>query len=121
MLLERNQQLMDLMMFVEQAWDLWDRGRAIELVDVSILKSCRRELQVLRCIHVGMLCVQDMAGHRPNMPSVILMLESENTTLPRPSQPTFTSMRHNLDEDRWSANQDVISSNNVTITAILGR
>ncbi|KAL8460241.1 hypothetical protein ACS0TY_031959 [Phlomoides rotata] len=106
---------------IAYAWDLFDRGRAIELVDPSILPSGSRELQVLRCIHVGMLCVQDMAGHRPNMPSVVLMLDSENTMLPRPTQPTFTSMRHNIDEDRWSAHQDVISSNNVTISAILGR
>lgn len=68
-----------------------------------------------------MLCVQDMAAHRPNMSAVLLMLESENATLPMPRQPTFTSMRHNLDEDMWNVNQDVVSSNNVTISVILGR
>ncbi|KAL7088805.1 hypothetical protein ACP275_13G150200 [Erythranthe tilingii] len=103
------------------AWNLWDSGRAIELVDPLISNSCSRE-QVLRCIHVGMLCVQDVAGHRPNMPAVILMLESENSGLPMPRQPTFTSMRHNLDGDMWNENnQDVVSSNNVTISVILGR
>ncbi|KAK6149822.1 hypothetical protein DH2020_017347 [Rehmannia glutinosa] len=102
------------------AWDLWDRGRAIDIVDPSILKTCSRE-QVVRCIHVGMLCVQDMAAHRPDMPAVVLMLESENTSLPMPRQPTFTSMRHNLDADMWNGNQDVVSSNNVTISVILGR
>lgn len=104
----------------KQAWDLWDKGRAIELLDPLITKSCSRE-QVLRCIHVGMLCVQDVAAHRPNMPAVILMMESENSSLSMPRQPTFTSMRHNLDTDMWNENQDAASSNNVTISVILGR
>lgn len=104
----------------KQAWDLWDKGRAIELLDPLITKSCSRE-QVVRCIHVGMLCVQDVAAHRPNMPAVILMMESENSSLSMPRQPTFTSMRHNLDTDMWNENQDAASSNNVTISVILGR
>lgn len=103
-----------------KAWDLWDKGRAIELLDSSIRESSLQE-QVLRCIHVGMLCVQDVAANRPNMPAVLLMLEGENVALPLPRQPTFTSMRYNLDEDMWNVNQDAASSNNVTITAILGR
>lgn len=104
----------------KQAWDLWDKGRAIELLDPLITKSCSRE-QVVRCIHVGMLCVQDVAAHRPNMPAFILMMESENSSLSMPRQPTFTSMRHNLDTDMWNENQDAASSNNVTISVILGR
>ncbi|CAA3019104.1 G-type lectin S-receptor-like serine threonine-kinase B120 [Olea europaea subsp. europaea] len=104
------------------AWDLWDEGRAIELVDPSIVNLCSRK-EVLRCIHVGMLCIQDMANHRPNMPAVVLMLESENATLPLPRQPTFTSMRHSgiKNADMWNGNHDVVSSNNVTISVILGR
>ncbi|KAK4485148.1 hypothetical protein RD792_007761, partial [Penstemon davidsonii] len=102
------------------AWDLFDRGRAIELMDSLILDSCSQE-QVLRCIHVGMLCVQDVVDHRPNMPGVVLMLESENATLPMPKQPTFTSIRHNVDINMWNGNQDVVSLNDVTITEIFGR
>ncbi|GFP83945.1 g-type lectin s-receptor-like serine/threonine-protein kinase b120 [Phtheirospermum japonicum] len=104
------------------AWDLWDRGTAIELLDPSISKSGTFSLeQVLRCIHVAVLCVQDIAAHRPDMPAVVLMLEGENTNLPLPRQPTFTSMRHNLDPDTWNVIQDDGSSNNVTISVILGR
>ncbi|KAK6124446.1 hypothetical protein DH2020_041823 [Rehmannia glutinosa] len=77
--------------------------------------------RVLKYHRICMLCVQDMAAHRPDMPAVVLMLESQNTSLPMPRQPTFTSMRHNLDADMWNGNQDVVSSNNVTISVILGR
>ncbi|KAM7525163.1 hypothetical protein LguiA_015065 [Lonicera macranthoides] len=102
------------------AWDLWERGRAMELVDPCIAKSCSRE-EVLKCIHVGMLCVQDLAAHRPNMSAVVLMLESESATLPLARQPTFTSMRSFAGGDSENESHDIVSSNNVTISVILGR
>ncbi|XP_044495831.1 G-type lectin S-receptor-like serine/threonine-protein kinase B120 [Mangifera indica] len=78
------------------AWTLWNEGRAIELVDPSIQDSCSQS-QVLRCIHVGMLCVQDSTMHRPDMANVLLMLESQTPTLQKPREPTFTSMKHSVD------------------------
>ncbi|XP_031264656.1 G-type lectin S-receptor-like serine/threonine-protein kinase B120 isoform X1 [Pistacia vera] len=80
------------------AWTLWNEGRAMELVDRSIRDSCS-ESQVLRCIHVGMLCVQDSTMYRPDMANVVLMLESQTPTLQTPRQPTFTSMRNSVDVD----------------------
>lgn len=103
-----------------QAWDLWERGKAMELFDPSIADSCSPN-EVLRCIHIGMLCVQDSASHRPTMSAVVLMLESEHTNLPLPRQPTFTSLRRSLDMDMWNENHDVVSSNNMTLSVILGR
>ena len=44
--------------------------------------------EVLRCIHVGLLCVQQRPEDRPNMSSVVLMLSSESL-LPKPRQPGF--------------------------------
>ncbi|KAE9461737.1 hypothetical protein C3L33_06350, partial [Rhododendron williamsianum] len=102
------------------AWDLWDSGKAMELIDPSVAGSCYPN-EALRCIHVAMLCVQDSAGDRPTMSSVVLMLESENATLPMPRQPTFTSMRSSRGVDVLKENQDVASSNDVTISLIIGR
>ncbi|KAL3519609.1 hypothetical protein ACH5RR_017758 [Cinchona calisaya] len=105
---------------VGYAWDLWDRGKAMDLVDHSIADTCTPD-EVLRCIHIGMLCVQDSASYRPTMSAVVLMLESENANLPLPKQPTFTSMRRSLDMDMWNEIHDAVTSNNVTLSAILGR
>ncbi|GAA0149600.1 transmembrane signal receptor [Lithospermum erythrorhizon] len=104
------------------AFDLWDKGKATELTDPSIVSSCNRD-EVHRCIHIGMLCIQDLATHRPNMSTIVLMLESENTVaLPLPRQPTITSMRRSEDEeDMWHVSREIVSSNNVTVTAIIGR
>ncbi|KAG5622746.1 hypothetical protein H5410_007964 [Solanum commersonii] len=95
------------------AWEKWDEGRPMDLVDRSIWDGCQHN-EALRCIHLALLCVQDLAAHRPNMSSVVLMLETDNVRLPLPRQPTYTSMRRSVDEDIWHGNQDLTSSNNVT-------
>ncbi|KDP20854.1 hypothetical protein JCGZ_21325 [Jatropha curcas] len=81
---------------IAYAWELWRENRTMELVDLSIRDSCN-ESEVLKCIHVGMLCVQDSAVHRPTMSAVLLMLETNSPTLPLPRQPTYTSTRTSID------------------------
>jgi hypothetical protein len=38
--------------------------------------------EMMRCIHVGLLCVQQNAVDRPDMASVVLMLNSNHVALP---------------------------------------
>ncbi|KAI9082785.1 hypothetical protein K1719_035242 [Acacia pycnantha] len=103
------------------AWHLWNEERAMELVDTSICDSSLKNQQVSRCIHIGMLCVQDSAAHRPTMSSVVLMLESEATNLPLPKRPLLTSMRRRSeDRDFYMEGLDV-SLNELTVTMVLGR
>ena len=45
--------------------------------------------EIMRCIHIGLLCVQENAADRPTMASVVLMLSSDSLNLPIPSQPGF--------------------------------
>ncbi|KAK2630975.1 hypothetical protein EUGRSUZ_L03619 [Eucalyptus grandis] len=40
------------------AWKLWFEGRSLELTDPSIKESCDA-VQVVKCIHIGLLCVQE--------------------------------------------------------------
>lgn len=44
---------------------------------------------MMRCIHIGLLCVQENVADRPTMASVVLMLNSYSLTLPVPSPPAF--------------------------------
>lgn len=90
----------------------------MELVDPTIRDSGPKS-KVLRCIHIGMLCVQDSASRRPNMPNVLLMLESDATALPLPKQPLLTSMRKYDDRESYSEGLDV--SNDLTVTMVAGR
>ena len=62
-------------------------GRSLELIDASMGDTCNLS-EVLRSIHVGLLCVQRSPDDRPSMSSVILMLGSEGA-LPQPKRPGF--------------------------------
>lgn len=110
----------DQVTLIAYAWQLWEEGKAIELVDPSIRESCG-QAEVVRCIQVGMLCVQDSAVHRPTMASVVLMLESDIPSVPLPRQPTFSSVRASTDTDIFLEAQEVGSSNDMTVTMISGR
>ncbi|KAL6348151.1 hypothetical protein AAG906_039599 [Vitis piasezkii] len=70
------------------AWKLWRDGTPLELMDPMMGDSYARN-EVLRCIHMGLLCVQEDPDDRPSMASVVLMLSSYSVTLPLPQQPAF--------------------------------
>ncbi|XP_059074870.1 cysteine-rich receptor-like protein kinase 44 [Cryptomeria japonica] len=74
---------------LEWAWKIFNRGNALNLVDSKASQVSQE--QALRCIHVGLLCVQADATLRPAMSNVILMLSSNSVTLPNPSNPAFIS------------------------------
>lgn len=76
--------------------------------------------QVYRCIHIGLLCVQDHASDRPTMSSVAHMIESQFPLDLSPKRPTFTA---DVDKDTSDVkhNPRVISANDITITELHGR
>ncbi|KAF8028696.1 hypothetical protein BT93_E1371 [Corymbia citriodora subsp. variegata] len=72
------------------AWDLWSQDRALDLVDASLEQWYDAD-RVLKCIHIGLLCVQEDAENRPCMSSVVMMLGGNNGELPRPTVPTSSA------------------------------
>ncbi|KAK3420154.1 hypothetical protein EUGRSUZ_G00951 [Eucalyptus grandis] len=71
------------------AWTLFRDRKPMKLVDPSIT-STFNPAEVLRSIHVALLCVQQNPRDRPEMSSVVMMLGSESA-LPHPKQPGFFS------------------------------
>nr|XP_023894964.1 cysteine-rich receptor-like protein kinase 10 isoform X2 [Quercus suber] len=69
------------------AWKNWKQGIVSNLVDPTLKASSTTE--IMRCIHIGLLCVQENVVDRPTMASVVLMLNSVSITLPIPSKPAF--------------------------------
>ncbi|KAK4594990.1 hypothetical protein RGQ29_018645 [Quercus rubra] len=45
--------------------------------------------EIIRCIHIGLLCVQTHAVARPNMTSVVAMINNDSITLPVPTRPSY--------------------------------
>ncbi|KAF3455681.1 hypothetical protein FNV43_RR00323 [Rhamnella rubrinervis] len=98
---------------IGHVWELWNDGKVLDIVD-PLCQSFSTD-EVSRGIHIGLLCVQEAATERPTMSDVIFMLANE-TTLPLPNTPAFTS--HYADSSKSSG---AISWNRVSITALEGR
>ncbi|KAM5564606.1 hypothetical protein ABKV19_018935 [Rosa sericea] len=69
------------------AWNSWKGGTSSNLIDPVLRTGSKPE--IVRCIHIGLLCVQQSIGDRPTMAAVIQMLTSNSVNLPVPSQPAF--------------------------------
>lgn len=80
-----------------QAWELWKEGRSTELKD-STLEDQSATTQIGRCIHVGLLCIQDDAAKRPTMSDIIPMIANETLLLPDPEKPLTAITRQNVNE-----------------------
>ncbi|KAL7201083.1 hypothetical protein ACSBR1_032899 [Camellia fascicularis] len=81
------------------ACELWKEGNGLELMDSTLGNSCSSS-QVLRCIQVGLLCVQENAVDRPTMSDVISMLNNETTLLPTPNFTAYSTCKRLVEADR---------------------
>ncbi|KAM1213761.1 hypothetical protein PS2_005135 [Malus domestica] len=69
------------------AWRNWREETPQNIIDPTLTTSSR--IEIMRCIHIGLLCVQQNAVDRPTVVSIVSMLNSETLTLSVPSRPAF--------------------------------
>ncbi|XP_070677316.1 G-type lectin S-receptor-like serine/threonine-protein kinase At4g27290 [Malus domestica] len=100
------------------AWMLHTKDMPLKLIDASVEDSVTLH-EVVRTIHVGLLCVQRNPGDRPSMSAVVLMLGGEGA-LPPPLKPSFYSER-DLTELEVSHSSKACSANEVTISLVEAR
>ncbi|KAK4258928.1 hypothetical protein QN277_005323 [Acacia crassicarpa] len=80
------------------AWKLWREGTPLELLDPSLRDSCSRN-EVIKCIHMSLLCIQENPALRPTIQSIMVMLSSNSVTLSDPQEPPFYIGRHRTDSN----------------------
>ncbi|KAK2385953.1 cysteine-rich receptor protein kinase [Trifolium repens] len=102
------------------SWNLWYEGKSLELLD-PILKKTYIANEVVRCIHIGLLCVQEDAIDRPTMSNVVVMLASDTMALPNPNDPAFSVGRKLKEEESTSKASNDPSVNEVTISNVFPR
>lgn len=71
----------------------------------------------MRCIQIGLLCVQENAIDRPTMLDVVFMLGND-APIPRPKKAAFSFKNSAPDS---STSRGASSVNDVTVTVIEGR
>ncbi|PIN01181.1 Serine/threonine protein kinase [Handroanthus impetiginosus] len=92
-------------------------GYALAMVDPRLKESCEKS-QVMTCIKVGLLCIQVDPNDRPSMSTIVIMLGSESTALPNPTQSVFVLT---IASSSSSTKLDTISNNERTISMVQGR
>ncbi|KAL4288959.1 hypothetical protein AHAS_Ahas19G0338300 [Arachis hypogaea] len=109
------------------AWKNWTQNTPLELLDPTLRGSYSRN-EVIRCIHIGLLCVQESPSARPSMANILLMLNSYSVTLSLPRQPASflhgrkpNRLQDGLDSDQSTTSSIPWSNNEVSITQLVPR
>ncbi|XP_019174695.1 PREDICTED: putative receptor-like protein kinase At4g00960 isoform X2 [Ipomoea nil] len=105
------------------AWKHWRDGTPLGIVDPVLGESYTRN-EVIQCIHIGLLCVQEDVNERPTITKVVLMLNSHSVTRSPPLQPGFffsgrSEMKPKwLESDQSTSKSMPLSINEVSITEL---
>ncbi|CAH1448378.1 unnamed protein product [Lactuca virosa] len=103
-----------------QAWKIWNEGNALELLDESLGAKFSKN-EVLRCIQVGLLCVQGQPEDRPSMSKVLILLSNETVQIPQPKHPGLFTRKINNKTESSNNGDDSITVNGITISILDGR
>ncbi|KAF8057305.1 hypothetical protein N665_1261s0008 [Sinapis alba] len=113
---------------VTYVWRLWENESLLELVDSGIKEDCKRD-EVIRYIHIGLLCVQENPIDRPTLSKIHQMLTNSSITLPVPRPPGFffgngprsNPLAHGLEPGQSSSKSIPCSVDEATITDVTPR
>ncbi|XP_066325650.1 cysteine-rich receptor-like protein kinase 15 isoform X2 [Miscanthus floridulus] len=114
---------------LSHVWDKWRTGSTADVVDPLLAESGYPEGEVLNCIEVGLLCVQENPADRPDASAVVLMLSSPTSTSDdrrAPSRPAFAfssgiTAAASYDGPRaasWSSDSVLISNQQQLVAAV---
>jgi hypothetical protein len=71
---------------------LWVENKVLDLMDQTLREVCNAD-QFVKCVNIGLLCVQEDPNDRPTMSTVVTMLDSETVTVPTPKGPVFVQRK----------------------------
>ncbi|XP_074267375.1 G-type lectin S-receptor-like serine/threonine-protein kinase SD1-13 [Silene latifolia] len=101
-------------------WKQWNEDNDISLID-PVIAYQGFEAKISKCIHVGLLCVQEYAQDRPDISDVITKLSASNTAgFQKPKPPGFTRFMHDTSSTSTQSHK-TSSKNGLSITNISGR
>ncbi|CAA7018254.1 unnamed protein product [Microthlaspi erraticum] len=106
---------------VTHIWRLWNNESPLDLIDPTIKESYEKD-EVIRCIHIGLLCVQESPADRPAMSTIFQMLTNRSIVLPVPRPPGFFFRdRSNLDPLTYGSEPGHSRCNSVSYSVLTPR
>ncbi|KAK9989776.1 hypothetical protein SO802_030015 [Lithocarpus litseifolius] len=109
----QSEQAMSLLGYV---WRLWTDQKVLDLMDKTLQDACIAN-QFVKCVNIGLLCVQENPGDRPTMMNVIKMFDIDTVNLPTPKRPAFILRR----DQSKATSSDQPESNIVLTNTLEGR
>ena len=82
-------------------------------MDLS-LDDTNSSCNLIKCLQIALLCVQEDPNDRPSMLEVSSMIKNETLNIMTPKKPAFSKQ---ADEDR----ETIVTFNDVTISEAVGR
>jgi len=74
---------------ISTVWRHWSEGTIAEVIDDSLRRNYS-ETEVVKCINIGLLCLQQNPVDRPTMSDIVVMLDGDATSsLPPAARPMF--------------------------------
>ncbi|CAL5025259.1 unnamed protein product [Urochloa decumbens] len=110
--------IMDFPNLISYAWNSWKDSKIQELVDSSVMENCPLD-EASRCVHIGLLCIQDNPDCRPLMSAVVFMLENKITPLATPMEPMYFALRDATPANAGDGN--ALTTNDMSLTTLEGR
>jgi len=91
----------------------------MELIDSSLVPM-HHSTEIMRCMNIGLLCVQENAADRPTMLDVVAMLSSKAKILAKPNHPAYFNVRVGNEEESTTGTVSR-SINEMTISVTTAR
>ncbi|XP_047336344.1 cysteine-rich receptor-like protein kinase 44 [Impatiens glandulifera] len=114
-----NFQHLDCIGLLNYAWKLWSNGIPLEFVDNALGESYSKK-EIIRCMHIGLLCVQEDPEARLSMIDVVLMLNNDDSLSPPSPRQPVSVFRYNSEPNRIEDDKSV-SLNKITISEVCPR
>ncbi|KAL6842253.1 hypothetical protein ACP4OV_027901 [Aristida adscensionis] len=112
----------DSVSLLSYVWGKWTTGSTADAVDPSLLGHGRRlDGEVLHCVEVGLLCVQENPEDRPDASAVVTMLSGHSVSDDRrsPSRPAFVfDATTGVGGDEQPSSTAPASENEVTVSEL---
>ncbi|XP_016648143.1 PREDICTED: putative receptor-like protein kinase At4g00960 [Prunus mume] len=88
------------------AWRNWRNDTVANITDPKLTTGLG--IEMMRCIHIALLCVQENVASSPSLASVVSMLNSHSVTLSLPSRPAYY-LQYNSGSDITGSDESNIS------------
>ncbi|KAL7587237.1 cold-responsive protein kinase 1 isoform X1 [Lactuca sativa] len=90
----------------EYAWKLYERSKLIDLIDSRMQKDGFSVKDVMKTVHMALLCLQSHPNIRPAMSEIVAMLTWKVEMVKSPLKPTFL---HHRQQPKGEVSRETIS------------